>query len=426
MTGPGAAGGSAGVGDAGGAGEFDAETLARAAWSRLAEPGDEMAGAVLSALGAVDALDWLRTAVGAGPAAGSAAGAAGRRALGALIERAGPIDGPAQVRLRNGLDRWAPRLGHLDTGRELRLLAGLGGVVLHPGSAGWPSGLDELGFAAPPCLWVRGAGDLEVPLRRSVSLVGARAATGYGEHVAADLAAGLADRRFAVVSGGAYGIDAAAHRGALAVGGRTVVFLAGGIDRPYPAGNAALLARVVEAGGSVLSEVPPGCVPSKSRFLQRNRLIAAASRATVVVEAAWRSGALNTAGHAAGLLRPVGAVPGPVTSMASAGCHRLLRDGAAVCVTDAAEVAELAGVAGRDLAPERVGAPAEVDGLDPRQRKVLDALPVVRAAEPDSLARAAGLSVAEVLAALGPLELEGLAERDGPGWRRRRRARTGT
>lgn len=413
------------------AGTFDAETLARAAWSRLAEPGDVIAGALIAALGAADALEWVRTQVlessGARPArAGAWAGGSGvRRALGALAERGEPLEGSARRRLAAGIDRWAPRLEHLDPSRELDVLTRLGGVVVHPGSPGWPTSLDDLGLAAPPCLWVRGVSDLDLPLRRSVSLVGARAATGYGEHVAADLAAGLSERRFTVVSGGAYGIDAAAHRGALAVGGRTVVFLAGGIDRPYPAGNAALLARVLESGGSVVSEVPPGCVPSKSRFLQRNRLIAAGGRATVVVEAAWRSGALNTAGHATGLLRPVGAVPGPVTSMASAGCHRLLRDGSAVCVTDAAEVAELAGTAGTDLAPERAGVLADVDGLDAGARKVLDALPVVRAAAPDSLARAAGLSVMQVLAALGPLELAGLAERDGPGWRRRRRPRTG-
>ena len=385
---------------------FDPETLARATWSRIAEPGDVVAGALVAALGAEPALAWLREAttgrgVHLGPDASHAV--APRRALAA------------------GVDRWTPRLARLDPVRELELLARLGGVVVHPGMPGWPAGMNDLGPAAPPCLWVRGDVDLGGALRRSVALVGARAATSYGEHVAADLAAELVQLRFSVVSGGAYGIDAAAHRGALAVGGCTVVFLAGGVDRPYPTGNADLLERVLAGGGAVVSEVPPGSVPSKTRFLQRNRLIAAAAGATVVVEAAWRSGALNTAGHAAALLRPVGAVPGPVTSMASVGCHRLLRDGVAVCVTDATEIAELAGAAGSDLARERSGPPAEVDGLDDSERKVLDALPVVRAAAPESLARAAGLSVSSVLAALGPLELAGLAEREGALWRRRRR-----
>jgi len=402
-----------------GGGEADPETVARAAWSRLVEPGDLTAGALIAAVGATAALAWVQGAVDAGPGEAAVHGS-----LDALAERAGGLEVTSRRRLAAGIERWAPRLAGLDPRRELSVLARLGGGVVHPGTVGWPVGLTDLGPAAPPCLWVRGDQDLDLRLRRSVALVGARAATTYGEHVAADLAAGLADRRFTVASGGAYGIDAAAHRGAMAVGGRTIVFLAGGVDRPYPAGNAALLARVLEAGGAVVSEVPPGSVPSRTRFLQRNRLIAAAAVATVVVEAAWRSGALNTAGHAAALLRPVGAVPGPVTSMASAGCHRLLRDGAAVCVTDAAEVAELAGEAGTDLAPERSGPLADVDGLDAQARKVLDALPVRRAAAPDSLARAAGLSIAQVNAALGPLELDGLAERDGPGWRRRQR-RTG-
>src|SRR5450756_1961145 len=198
------------------------------------------------------------------------------------------------------------------------------------------------------------------------------------------MSAGLADAGWTVVSGGAYGIDAVAHRAALAAGGTTVAFLAGGVDRLYPAGNATLLAAIQESGGSLVSEVPPGSVPSKVRFLQRNRLIAAASRATVVVEAAWRSGALSTATHAAGLLRPVGAVPGPVTSAASAGCHRLLRDGCAVCVTDAA-----------------------------------DALPLRRPAPVESIARSAGLTVSEVRSGLGRLELAGLAEQDGGRWRQK-------
>jgi DNA processing protein len=157
----------------------------------------------------------------------------------------------------------------------------------------------------------------------------------------------------------------------------------------------------------------------------RNRLIAAVSRATVVVEAAWRSGALSTANHAVALLRPVGAVPGPVTSMASAGCHRLLREGAAVCVTDAAEVLELAGRAGEDLLPERVTEPRDGDDLDWASRRLLDALPGRSSAGHDELARTAGLSVGEVRGALGVLELAGLARRVGAGWARSGRAGAG-
>src|SRR5690606_31319799 len=198
----------------------------------------------------------------------------------------------------------------------------------------------------PIALWVRGNVSTVGSLPQSISLVGARAATGYGEHVAMDASASLVDRGYTIVSGAAYGIDGMAHRAALASGGQTLAFLAGGVDRFYPSGHDALLTRIVEKG-AVVSELPCGSQPTKWRFLQRNRLIAAASRATVVVEAGWRSGSLNTAGHAAALGRPLGAVPGPVTSAASAGCHRLIREFTAVCVTDAGEMAELAPLAGQ-------------------------------------------------------------------------------
>lgn len=379
---------------AGDASPPEGDLLARATWSRLAEPGDPVAGTLVAALGPAGALDLLRD-----HAAGADASAPG------LADR----------RLRSALDRWSVRLPGLDLRRELRVLARLGGTLLVPEDPRWPAALADLGPATPHCLWVRGRADLADALRGAVALVGARASTEYGNHVTSRMASGLADAGVTVVSGGAYGIDAAAHRGALAADGVTVAFLAGGIDRPYPPGNARLLEHLLERGGALVSEVPPGSVPSRSRFLQRNRLIAAAAAATVVTEAAWRSGALNTAGHAAELLRPVGAVPGPVTSAASAGCHRLLREGGAVCVTDAAEVRELVGPLGP--APERAVRAAPQDGLDPAVRLALDALPVRRGAGIGSIARAAGLSVPETLAALGTLELRGLAHRDGEAWR---------
>jgi DNA processing protein len=422
------AGGGGGPGIAGVGSTGDDERRARAAWSRLAEPGDTAAGTLVSVLGAAAALRWVAEVLEA-PGVGASvdgvpAAHLGRRSWEQLEERSGALDPATRRRLATAVVRWAGRWADRDPSRELDLVEQLGGSVTYPGSATWPVGLDDLGATAPPCLWVRGSADLGSLVRRSVALVGARASTAYGDHVATDLAAGLANRRFTVVSGGAYGIDAAAHRGAVLAGAATVVLLAGGVDRPYPAGNAQLLREVLETGGSVVSEVPPGSVPSRTRFLQRNRLIAAAARATVVVEAAWRSGALSTAAHATALLRPVGAVPGPVTSMASAGCHRILRDGSAVCVTDAAEVAELAGDLGTDLSPERHGRHADTDGLDLDARRVVDALPVVRAAPVDSVARAAGLAEQDVRGALGLLELAGLAvQRDG-GWVRVRAAAT--
>lgn len=381
--------------------------LARAAWSRLIEPGDRVAGALVAALGPVDALAWLRGLAGA-PGAGRL-----------------PVGGPdgadtSAQRLDAAVRRWSLRLPGLDEARDVRVFGRLGGLLLVPEDPRWPPRLADLGAAAPPCLWVRGEPDLRGVFGRSIAVIGARACTAYGEHVTAELAAGMADRGWTVVSGGAYGIDAVAHRAALAGGGPTVAFLAGGADRPYPAGNARLLAAVLDQGGAVVSEVPPGSVPSRTRFLQRNRLIAAASVATVVVEAAWRSGALSTAAHAAALLRPVGAVPGPVTSASSAGCHRLLREGAAVCVTDAAEAIELAGLVGDDLAEPVAasGAGRVGDGLSQDGRRALDALPLRRGEPADSVARAAGLTLEEARAALGALELEGLAVQGGGVWKR--------
>lgn len=382
----------------------DAVRLARAAWSRLVEPGDAVAGAVVAALGPCEALAWLRES---GPAPDLASG-----------------EGRAGIALAAAAGRWRTRLPALDPARDLAMLDRLGGRLLVPEDPCWPRGLADLGAAAPMCLWVRGGVDddaLHAALGRSVAVVGARACTAYGEHVTAELAAGLAGQGWCVVSGGAYGVDAVAHRAALAVQGPTVAFLAGGVDRLYPAGNTDLL-RAVADGGALVAEVPPGSVPAKVRFLQRNRLIAAVARATVVVEAAWRSGALSTARHAAGLLRPVGAVPGPVTAASSAGCHRLLRDGAAVCVTDVAEVLELVGPT---PAPEPEGDPRAEDGLGLVARRTLDALPLRRGAPEESVARAAGLTEREVRAALGRLELAGLACREGAAWRRADPPRSG-
>ena len=391
----------------------DGERWARAAWSALIEPGDEIAGALVAELGAAAAWHWL-VEVTAGAAEPSGVRADALPAA------------PGRARLARAVQRWSGRLPGLRAqgwGPDRPPPVGGGAVhVVVPGDPTWPTGLDDLGAAAPPCVWVRG----ELPAARDVgtrsrvvALVGARASTSYGDRVAVDLARGLVDARFAVVSGGAYGIDAMAHRGTLAAGGRTLVVLAGGVDRAYPAGNARLLEDAVTSGGALVAEVPPGSLPTRSRFLQRNRLIAAWASATVVVEAAWRSGALSTAHHATRTGRPVGAVPGPVTSMASTGCHRLLRDGIAVCVTDAAEVVELAGDVGPDAAPERAGERHALDGLDEGARRVHDALSPRSSRAVDVVARGAGLTPREATDALGLLELAGLAVRGCDGWRAR-------
>ncbi len=368
---------------------FDAEDerTALAVWSRLTEPGDRAAGHYVQELGAAAALL-------------------------ALLEGRAPARQAA---------RWRVRLPGLDPRGDRRMLARHGGRLLVPGDPQWPAGLDDLGDRRPFCLWARGPAPPAGADGRAVAVVGARAATAYGEHVAAELAVGLAGRGLCVVSGAAYGIDAAAHRGALGAEGPTSAVLACGVDRAYPRGNERLIERVA-ATGCVLSELPPGAAPTRWRFLQRNRLIAAITQATVVVEAAWRSGAASTAREAAELGRPVGAVPGPVTSPASAGCHLLLRDGA-VCVTEAGEVVELVSASGEALVRRPAGPPADHDGLDPVGVIALDAVPLGRPAGEGAIARAAGLDLNALRGCLGLLELRGLVERSAGGWRRARAVR---
>jgi DNA processing protein len=264
-------------------------------------------------------------------------------------------------------------------------------------------------------LWVRG------PLRLSelpspVAVVGSRSATTYGTDVAAELSAGLVRSGSAVVSGAAFGIDEAAHRGALAGGGLTVAVLACGVDRAYPAAHQRLLDHLAESG-AVVSELAPGCAPTRLRFLARNRLIAAMTRGTVVVEAAVRSGALNTASWALRLNRPVMGVPGPVTSAPSEGVHHLIRSGAATLVTRARDVLELTGAMGEHLSEPVRDEPRPRDRLSRSQQQVLEAVPLRRPAPSDSIARTAGLGLIQVRSALDGLARRGLVEQLPTGWR---------
>jgi DNA processing protein len=275
----------------------------------------------------------------------------------------------------------------------------------------------------PLALWVRGAARLDELLDRSVAIVGSRASTAYGEHVAGEFGYGLAERGWTVVSGGAYGIDAAAHRGALAAGGPTVAVLACGVDRAYPAGNAPLLARIADGGGLLVSEFPPGFAPHGHRFLVRNRLIAAFGRGTVVVEAAARSGAAATAHRARRLGRQVMVVPGPVTSAMSVGCHELLREAVEegrqtpVLVASTAHVLDAVGRIGDDLAAPAARPVRDRDGLSDVALRVLDACPVRVGVGPEKLAAVAGCDVLDVLRVLPALELADLVQWSGTGWR---------
>lgn len=362
------------------------ERAARVFWSGVVEPGDAVAGALLARVSAETALH-----IAAHPGEIARVTGVGTRAA---------ADASA---------RWRPRLHGELVSDALKRAERSRVSILVPSDPEWPDAVDDLGHHAPLALWVRGdPRALAVP---SIALVGARAASPYGEHVAGELAAGVSGAGISVVSGAAYGIDGAAHRGALASRqGATVAVLAGGCDRAYPAGHERMLEQIA-AAGAVVAEVPCGGAPTKWRFLSRNRVIAALSRATVVVEAGARSGSLNTAGHAATLGRPLGAVPGPVTSPASLGCHRLLREYDAVCITDAAEARELAGLgAARSLAV--AGA-----WTDERTR-VRDALSARVGREAVELAARSGLAVAEVEAILGIMLMEGSVVGDDGGWRR--------
>jgi DNA processing protein len=393
------------------------QSLARAALTYLAEPGDPALGALLAICEPAEVLAAIKADVlpGIGPGCGDSP--ASRKAL----ERA--------------LGRWRARLPALPDGAGIAAACRDGIRLVCPGDPQWPERLDELGRAQPYALWLRGRADLPAACLRSVSMVGSRAATGYGAHVAGEIAADLGDQGWVVVSGGAYGIDAAAHRGALVTKAITIAVLACGVDHPYPAGHADLFADIA-AGGLVISEWPPGRHPARLRFLVRNRVIAALTCGTVIVEAGERSGALNTARHAADLGRPLMAVPGPVTSEQSAGCHRIIREWGAACVTCAADIIEMltplgvadwmapaggpgpvpsptSGPASREPAPSR-------DQLDLDSARVLDALPARGAAGPSTIAVEAGVDLDTVLRCLGLLAGCGFIERFDRGWRLRK------
>jgi len=352
-------------------------------------------------------------------------------ALGALITQIGPVRAARVVASGQVSDRIAAETGtrRADARAEadLSAIAALGGRLVVPEDDEWPSEA-FYGFAtpvasaderwrAPVALWVRGTARLDDLGERAVAVVGARAATGYGEHVAADFGYGLAESGITVVSGAAYGIDGAAHRGALAAEGRTVAVQACGLDRAYPAGHQRLLARVMERG-AVVSEYPPGVRPARYRFLVRNRLIAAFGAGTVVVEAGVRSGARRTATAAAALGRIVMAVPGPITSALSVGCHLLVREEQAVLVTRVAEVIEAVGRIGDDLAPALRTPRRPTDGLSPELLAVYEALPARAPRHPEQLTSDSGVPLHRVRAALPLLELQGLVRCGVSGWYR--------
>jgi len=367
----------------------DDERVARAALTRIGEPGDEAVNGWIDRYGAVETL----------------------KALGSDT----PLPGASRT-------RWAglrQRTHRLDPEADLEAIGALGGRFLCPGDPEWPSQLDDLGDGRPVGLWVRGRASLRLWALRSVAVVGARACTDYGAHVAATLGSSLAARGWTVVSGAAYGVDGAAHNGALVVDGATVGVLACGVDVAYPPGNGPLIRRIGDQG-LLVAELPPGDHPTRSRFVLRNRVIAALTRGTVVVEAELRSGSLVTARRALALGRITMGVPGPVTSGLSAGVHQLLR-GEGIVVTDAAEIIELVGSIG-ELAPERRGPMVPRDLLAPEAACVLEALPARGALSTAAVARAAALAEDRALVRLQELQALGHLERNGDYWQLARHA----
>lgn len=366
-----------------------------AIWTMLVESDDRQARALIAEQGTDESLERLRS---------------------------GPILDQG-TDLARASTRWHTRLERIDPDWAIKS-DDLGITLVHPSHPDWPAeAMAYLGDRAPLALWVRGCPSV---LRdRLVAIVGSRAATASGIEIATMLAEGMTQLGHTIVSGGAYGIDAASHRGALhQERGRTLALFAGGVDRFYPRSNSGLFDEILNSGGALVSEYPPGSSPQRHRFLSRNWIIAALGLATIVVEAHRRSGAIATAHRAMSLGREAGAVPGPITASSSTGTNALLREGA-TCITSVEDIFELVAPLGATPGSSSQEHSADdddlrrvLDMLDPLGARVLEALPVHRPAPSASIANVAGVTMTEVSSALGRLELDGLATSSQGLWRR--------
>ncbi len=345
----------------------------------------------------------------------------GDRIAGELIRKHGPIDAlrvfeerqATDEEHRSAFERWAPRYSSSLAEERLGCAQKHDLQVLLPSDDLWPKKLNDLDAHAPLLLWYRGNTNHFGQMSKTVGVVGSRNASHYGQRVTSDLTALLVEEEATIVSGGALGIDSVSHRTAIQLGGNTAAFMAGSLDCLYPAANYSLFDEIGHRG-LLLSEMSPGSRPTRWRFLQRNRLIAAIASATVVTEAGWRSGSINTVKHANELGRPVFAVPGPITSPASAGCNRLIRD------AEASMLVELS-----DLPVElgwRADQVENTESLGPLDLRAFDAL--ATSFQPlETLLAASGLSLNELRMALGSLKLLGKAEIGETGsWRRTSRS----
>lgn len=378
----------------------DIELWEAAWWSAVAEPADPCARVLRQALGDRDARAWLIGSWSAPPPS---------------------LACHSRIDWRTQWNRWRQRALSVDIDSELTRVAHAGGGFMIPGDPRWPEHLACLGEEEPMGLWF--LGDLpEAPRAdRHLSIVGARASTGAGNRSARNIAAFVAAAGVTVVSGGAIGIDIEAHRGALSARGHTICILAGGVCNPYPACHGGDFRAVIDGGGALISEVAPTARPAKWRFLTRNRLIAAWSGATVVVEAGARSGALATARRAMEYGRELGAVPGAVDAPMSVGCLELARNGATI-IRDGRDALELVRPVSADGTEPLFGMPVDedrgVDALEPTQRRVWEALPRSAPASVEAICVAAALSRDEVSHALMDLSVAGLVSGSTRGWTR--------
>ena len=339
-------------------------------------------------------------------------------AIGMLVERVGPVDAveaisTGRVRVRHATSLQA-RWRALDLDAELGRAQRAGIRIIERDSELWPVQLDDLGTARPYALWVRGSIDPRTVLQHSTAVVGTRDPSSYGQHIARTWATGLVEHGYSIVSGGAFGIDAAAHRAVLDVAGHTVCVLACGVDVAYPSAHAPMFDRIARSG-LVISEAPLGFGARRQRFLTRNRIIAALTSATIVVEAAHRSGTTSTAHAAARLARLVFAVPGPVTSMVSAGCHRLISQQVAMLASSLDDVLETMAPLGTTIATQTPHDPR--DDLTTAQASVLDALPTRDAVSFDQVVTMAGLDINDTALALASLQRLGFVAAAADGWR---------
>jgi len=364
-----------------------------ATWSVICEPGDTLAGYLRRVLGSQEALALINSQAKA------------KDVISILPED--KFRSPQFLQtLDESLECWRRRLKLISIQESMKQIEKLDGTLITPEDEYWPVALSDLGDGAPTALWV--LGDAKVLGETGLSVIGSRLASDYGLELTRSMVRYSVNQDWVIVSGGALGIDAMASASAIGNSGKTVAVMAGGLDQLYPKGNYELFERI-RLQGCLVSEVAPGVSPSRWRFLQRNRLIAALGQATLVVEAGFRSGSINTAGHANEIGRPVGAVPGRIDSVRSAGCHRLIREGRAELIATPGHLMELMGNAGELDEP--------ISSLSANQKRAMDALGFA-ALSVEQVAVSAGMTLQETEQSLHSLVSSNLVQQTSLGWRK--------